>query len=167
MFSKYLYSFRLGKRPTCVIENWERWGTSKFGPWILRYVLHAGARKDHDCLIFSNYDHVTIFPNLDTSQCVQMSCLEAAHPTVWNLCSPRWNMTHIHVGLCKMGRRNFFTIWKVAFLNSKSLKHPGEMGHTPCSIKRWSWFGPRKVGKLLRDNQEKLDPNEAGLAVGT
>ena len=25
----------------------------------------------------------------------------------------------------------------------------------------------RKVGKLLRDNQEKLDPNEAGLAVGT
>ena len=27
---------------------------------------------------------------------------------------------------------------------------------------------PRKVGKLLRDNQEKLDPSEAaGLAVGT
>lgn len=25
----------------------------------------------------------------------------------------------------------------------------------------------QKVGKLLRDNQEKLDPNEAGLAVGT
>jgi len=60
VFSTYLYSFRLGKRPTCVIESWGRWGTSKFGPWILRYVLHAGARKDHDCLIFSNYDHMTM-----------------------------------------------------------------------------------------------------------
>lgn len=165
-----------------------RWRTSKFGPWI--FGMYAGARKI--VLAWSIITNGAIFPHLDANQCGSKefhslvgSCfwsfiwrLHTPWWYVWNEnaeCSSRWNLTRFDVGLSwfiqnlmplipRFGR-SFFLLQNFKVIETARGNEP-----CPCSIKHLSRFGswlPRKVGKLLRDNQEKLDPNEAGFAVGT
>lgn len=158
VFQIYLYSLGLGKG--CHIGHvWDDGMTSKSGPCVWRYVM-PGLGKIIIAWLLLMMSMFRIQCLNGTSQCVQFHVFSlfggsTSSQHVWdknasgtaisvsNLCSSRWNMTRIHVGLSEIGFRTSSRLGNMSFSIenykiiqiSRGICH---MSHTPFSIKPWS-----------------------------